>query len=65
MTAKSARKSPKVETSCAYQSRRMMGKRSTSDMESGAGAAAAGVEGLILMTKCEISLELRSISLIS
>src|SRR5438445_13370420 len=37
ITAKSARKSPKTETTCAYQRRRNMGMRITSPIESGAG----------------------------
>src|SRR4030081_3021879 len=39
MTAKSARKSPKTETTCAYQRRRSMGMRITSPIESGAGSS--------------------------
>src|SRR5260370_39406679 len=39
MTAKSARKSPKTETTCAYQRRRIMGMRITSPIESGAGSS--------------------------
>src|ERR1700733_11060921 len=39
MTAKSARKSPKTETTCAYQRRRIMGMRMTSPMDSGAGSS--------------------------
>jgi hypothetical protein len=39
MTAKSARKSPKTEMIWAYQSRRIMGMRMTSPMESGAGSS--------------------------
>src|SRR5258707_9782746 len=39
MTAKSARKSPKTETTCAYQRRRIMGMRMTSPIESGAGSS--------------------------
>src|ERR1700733_3277873 len=60
MTAKSARKSPKTETTCAYQRRRIMGMRMTSPMDSGAGSsgsmggfgidsAAAGLGEVVLM----------------
>jgi len=41
MTAKSARKSPKLETICAYQRRRMVVMRSTSRMDIAAGGGAA------------------------
>src|ERR1700680_3739992 len=60
MTAKSARKSPKTDTTCAYQRRRSMGMRITSPIESGAGSsgsmggfgndsAGAGLEEVVLM----------------
>src|SRR3981189_2516028 len=39
MTANRARKSPKTETTCAYQRRRSMGMRITSPIESGAGSS--------------------------
>src|ERR1700733_10458637 len=39
MTAKSARKSPKTETTCAYQRRRIIGMGMTSPMERGAGSS--------------------------
>src|SRR5258705_5347592 len=39
MTAKSARKSPKTDTICAYHRRRIMGMRITSPIESGAGSS--------------------------
>src|ERR1700733_13331918 len=42
MTAKRARKSPKVETICAYQRRRMVTTRSTARMLRGSGALGAG-----------------------
>jgi hypothetical protein len=60
MTAKSARKSPKTEMVWAYQSRRIMGMRMTSPIESGAGisgsmdgfgidSVGAGLEEVVLM----------------
>src|ERR1700709_84802 len=60
MTAKRARKSPKTETTCAYQRRRSMGMRITSPIERGAGSsgsmggfgidsAGGGVGGVVLM----------------
>src|SRR5438270_19509 len=61
MTANSARKSPKTETTCAYQRRRSMGIRITSPIESGAGSsgsmgglgidsAGAGLGEVVLMS---------------
>src|ERR1700678_4494902 len=56
MTAKRARKSPKTETTCAYQRRRIMGMRRTSPIDNGAGssgsmmgAAGAGLVEVVLM----------------
>ena len=43
MTAKSARKSPKTLTICAYQSRRMVTTRSTAPIDIGSGALGAGM----------------------
>src|ERR1700677_4475252 len=43
MTAKRARKSPKVETICAYQRRRMVTTRRTAPMLRGSGALGAGM----------------------
>jgi hypothetical protein len=43
MTAKRARKSPKVETIWAYQRRRMVARRRTAAIESGSGAVGAGM----------------------
>ena len=49
MTAKRARKSPKFETICAYQSLRMVGMRSTAPRVMGSGASGFGMAGAVDM----------------
>src|ERR1700728_1229494 len=61
MTAKRARKSPKVETICANQRRRMVTTRRTAPMESGSGGGVAtgstssGLVGVWLMVVVSVT----------